>query len=650
MTKIVKMSEIREEKMIDTIPQLMLDRVAEHPDIAAQMEKNSKAQYVSFSYSEAMERIYSAMCALRSLGVRRGDKVGLMSDNRAAWLWADIATLSLGAADVPRGRDSTADEISYILDTVKARISFVENRDLLVKMMTRRSQMPSLETVIILDSTPIEDAEQIEKDNGIKIYSFMELIEKFMYESRKDRGSLIREIESVKGTDTATIIFTSGTTGTPKGVMIRHESFLRQLECIKDQGFDFRPGQKWLSVLPVWHSFERIVQYISIHSVHTLCYSKPIGKIMLADIQRLNPEYMCSVPRIWETVKAGVFSAMKKEKGIKKALFGAGLKVAYTYSHFRDAALDLNPRYGRMNYLKRLIAYFPYLLMKPAFCFFDTLVFSKIKAKLGKNFVFGISGGGSLPLSVEEFFRSIGVCILNGYGMTETSPVIALQYYSKPTRGVMRVLGCTEKVEIRGEKGEVLPPGKKGVIYARGPQIMTGYYKREDLTANMIGPDGFINTGDLGIMTSSNEIAIVGRAKDTIVLSGGENIEPVPIEAAMNESSYIQASIVVGQDEKYLSALIVPDAKEIERYLKENKIFYVNRDNLNDIAEARQLIDSEIRRLVSKDTGFKSFELVNKFYLLDRPFEVGRELSAKQEMKRYKISEIYSDEIKSMYS
>ncbi len=636
--------------MIDTIPQLMLDRVRQYPDVACQMEKNSKAQFITFTYAQAMENVYAAMCALKSLGVKKGDKLGLMSDNRAAWLWADLATLSLGAADVPRGRDSTADEISFILDTVKARLSFVENRDLLVKMMAGRAAMPALEAVIILDGTPIEDREKLEADNNIKIYMFTELLEKYREESVRTRETLLANIESVQGPDIATIIFTSGTTGTPKGVMIRHESFLRQLECIKDQGFDFRPGQKWLTVLPVWHSFERIVQYISVHSVHTLCYSKPIGKIMLADLQRLNPEYMCSVPRIWETVKAGVFSTMKKEKGIKKAMFNMGLKVASAYSHFRDNALDLNPRYGGMNYFKRFINYFPYLAIKPVYALFDSLVFAKIKAKLGKNFTFGISGGGSLPLSVEEFFRSIGICILNGYGMTETSPVIALQYYSKQTRGVMKILGCTRTVEIRGEKGEVLPPGKKGVIYIEGPQIMTGYYGREDLTKGIIGPDGFINTGDLGIMTSCNEIAIVGRAKDTIVLSGGENIEPVPIEAAMNESSYILSSIVVGQDEKYLSALIVPDAKEIERYLKENKIFYVNRDNLNDIVEARQLIDSEIRRLVSRETGFKSFELINKFYLLDRPFEVGRELSAKQEMKRYKIAEIYKDEIRSMYN
>ncbi|MBR1918569.1 MAG: long-chain fatty acid--CoA ligase [Spirochaetales bacterium] len=636
--------------MIDTIPQLMLDRVGEFPDVACQMEKNAKAQFVTFTYSQTMENVYAVMCALKHLGVRRGDKLGLMSDNRAAWLWADLATLSLGGADVPRGRDSTADEISYILDTVKARISFVENRELLVKMLTRRDAMPSLETVILLDSTPIDDKKQLEAENSMTIHLLSELIEKYREESVETRESLINDIESVKGPEIATIIFTSGTTGTPKGVMIRHESFLRQLECIKDQGFDFHPGQKWLSVLPVWHSFERIVQYISVHSAHTLCYSKPIGKIMLADLQRLNPEYMCSVPRIWETVKAGVFSAMKKEKGLKKAMFNLGLKIASAYTHFRDNALDLNPRYGGMNYLKRFVNYFPYLLMKPLYALFDALVFSKIKGKLGKNFSFGISGGGSLPLSVEEFFRSIGICILNGYGMTETSPVIALQYYSKQTRGVMKILGCTRKVEIRGEKGEVLPPGKKGVIYIEGPQIMTGYYGREDLTRGIIGSDGFINTGDLGIMTSSNEIEIVGRAKDTIVLSGGENIEPVPIEAAMNESSYILSSIVVGQDEKYLSALIVPDAKEIERYLKENKIFYVNRENLNDIAEARQLIDSEIRRLVSRERGFKSFELINKFYLLDRPFEVGRELSAKQEMKRYRIAELYRDEIRSLYS
>lgn len=635
--------------MFATIPELLLDRAKKYPSISAQMEKDQKGVFVSTTYSELLDRTLALMCALSSLKVKRGDRVGLMSDNRAYWLVADLAVLSLGACDVPRGRDSTAEEISYILSVVEARLSFAENSEILDKILSKREEIPTLETVILFDDSKVEDIQALEKKYSIKIYTISKLLDDYLEESKVKKPQLLGEIKKGESNDIATIIFTSGTTGEPKGVMIRHRNLLCQLDCIKDQGFPFKPGQKWLSVLPVWHSFERIVQYISMHSAHTLCYSKPIGKIMLADIQRLNPEYMCSVPRIWETVKAGVFAAMEKEEGIKKALFGMGVSVGSLYCHFRDLFHNLVPRYGRRNYLVSFLSFFPYILLKPLYALFSTLIFSKIKAKLGKNFIFGISGGGSLPSSVESFFRSIGICIINGYGMTETSPVIALQHYRKPVKGVMRMLSCVEGFEIRGEDGAVLDVGKKGVLYVKGPQLMAGYYGREDLTKRMIGSDGFINTGDLAILTSDNEISIVGRSKDTIVLSGGENIEPVPIELVMNESRYIQSSIVVGQDEKYLSALIVPDGKEIERYLKDNKVFYMNRDNLGTIAEVRELIDREIRRLVCKERGFKSFELINRFTLLERPFEVGRELSAKQEMKRYKIAEMYKDEIMEMY-
>ena len=369
---------------------------------------------------------------------------------------------------------------------------------------------------------------------------------------------------------------------------------------------------------------------------------------MLTDIQRLNPSYMCSVPRIWEVIKAGVFSAMKKESSFKKFMFNAGLKIAYAHCHLRDIVLDMEPVYGRRNYVRRVLSVIPFILIKPLYALASALVFSKIKTKLGKEFILGISGGGSLSASIELFFRSIGIMILNGYGMTETAPVITLQYYQKPTRGAMRPFVGT-KVEIRDENGNIVPPGEKGVLYARGRQIMKGYYNHPEMTEKIIDKDGFINTGDLAVMTVDGLVSIVGRAKDTIVLSGGENIEPVPIEAAMNDSPYIQASVVVGQDQKYISALIVPEAKEIERYLKENNIFYVSRDNLGQIAEVRDLIDNEIRKYVSKEAGFKSFEQINRFVILNHPFEVDRELSAKQELKRFKIAELYKTEIDSMY-
>ena len=634
--------------MYKTLPQMMLEISRDYKDVPCQIEKDSKGQYVTYTYNETMERVHSLMFALRELGIKKGDNVGIISENCASWLWADLATLSLGACDVPRGRESTEDELAFILGCVKARFSFVENRALLLKILKKKDLLQDLKSVIMLDSSHLLDEEDIKKKFGIDIYYVNDLVKEYRDRALKVTYELDGIIMSHDKDDVATIIFTSGTTGNIKGAMLTHDNIICQLEAVEEIGFPSHPGQRWLSVLPVWHTFERLIQYVIINKKHVICYSKPIGKIMLNDIKNLDPSYMCSVPRIWEVIKAGVFSSVSKQSAFRQLLFHKALKIAYAHCHLKDIVYDMEPRYGRRNYLKRIICFFPYLLIKPFHCLFSSIVFSKIKTKLGKNFILGISGGGSLSNSIELFFRSIGIMILNGYGMTETAPVLTLQYYQKPTRGVMRPFIGTA-IEIRDEEGNVLPPGKKGVLFAKGRQVMKGYYVREDLTRKIIGEDGFINTGDLATMTVDGLVSIVGRAKDTIVLSGGENIEPVPIESAMNESVYIQSSVVVGQDQKYISALIVLETKEVERYLNEKSIAYDDVENLGAMKEVRNLIDDEIARLVSKDRGFKSFEQISRFVILHKSFEVGNELSAKQELKRFKIAEIYKSEIDSLY-
>jgi long-chain acyl-CoA synthetase len=268
---------------------------------------------------------------------------------------------------------------------------------------------------------------------------------------------------------------------------------------------------------------------------------------------------------------------------------------------------------------------------------------------LGKRFIAGVSGGGALSPAVDKFIAAIGVLVREGYGLTETAPVLAVRLRNHPVIGTVGPVHKGTEVRIVDEHGNALPPGKKGVIQARGPQVMLGYYRRPDLTAKVLSRDGWLDTGDLGMMTIHEELKIVGRAKDTIVLRGGENIEPVPIEQKLCESPYILQAIVLGQDQRYLAALIVPRQEELVQWATENEIPFNDYASLLEQPEVKELINSEINANINIKNGFKPFERIFRFALLETPFEQGRELSSKLDPKRYAINELYKDQISKLF-
>ena len=630
--------------MYGTIIQLFDNTVRNNPEAIAQLGKNRAGSFIPRTYATLQRESRAIALSLRRLGVKRGDVVGIISDNRSEWFVIDLAILSLGAADTPRGRDAMPYEVEYILGATKSRIVFAENPDQLCKIAALKPSLPFLETIILIEGDKIETS-----DVNVILYS--ELLEQGLHLLDAEGGQEEIEREITLGTeeDTATIIFTSGTTGMPKGVMISHRNIIYQLHAV-DKIIDFKKGWTSLSVLPIWHAFERIIQYVVIFKCCNIAYSKPIGKVMLTDFQRVNPEVLCSVPRIWETVKAGVYQNLKNKKPVERKVFDFFVSVAKRKLHFENIAYDLYPRFGKPNKIMMKLALIPYFFLNILYKLGDKVAFSQIKEKLGSSFVAGISGGGSMSKDVEEFFSAIGIKLLDGYGLTETAPVIGLQRYPRSIQGYMQPFEGTEIKIIDTETGEQLGIGEKGELLVRGPQVMKGYYNDPERTARAIDSDGFFHTGDLAIVEARGDFAIVGRVKDTIVLSGGENIEPVPIENAIKSSEYVDNVVVVGQDRRYLGALIVIDTKNVERYLKDSQVPYINKADLTELDEVRHLIDGEVQRLVSRSTGFKPYEQVPRFVLLSKPFQVGRELSAKQEVKRAEIQKLYKDEIDSIFS
>ena len=634
--------------MYQTIIQLLQETTRAYPNTAIQMYKDDSGNFLNVTYKDFYQEIQYLAAALLSIGVKRGDNVGLISDNRKEWLTSDAAILALGAVDVPRGRDAMPHELEFILHTSECSVCFVENESQEEKILALLPTLPLLKTIILMDSAHHLSETEEEIPSGIQRLTISSLIEKGKVLLEKDQTSIEKEIAKGTSEDLATIIFTSGTTGEPKGVMLTHKNFLFQLEQLP-KVIDFKKEERWLSVLPVWHSFERILQYVVLSQASTIVYSKPIGKIMLVDLQRVNPQWMGSVPRIWEAVKSGVYQSIKSKSLVARSLFHFFVFIGAHHADALNRVTNRKPQFHKRFYLFDLIVGLLMLIVLTPFKLLgNVLVFNTIKKKFGTGFRAGVSGGGSLSPSIDKFFKAVGITLLDGYGLTETAPVIGLRNIKHQVPETVSPLPETD-IKIVTEEGTLAGPGQKGVIWARGGQVMKGYYKRPDLTAAIMDSEGFLNTGDIGMWTHKGEYAIKGREKDTIVLSGGENIEPVPIESKLRESEFIEQVMVVGQDQKYLGALIVPDVKRVELYIKENNIPYMTRSDVFSLVEVKDLFQSEIHSLVSTKNGFKSYEHISRFTLIAQPFKVGEQLSAKQEIMRHKISEQFDKEIRSLY-
>jgi long-chain acyl-CoA synthetase len=335
---------------------------------------------------------------------------------------------------------------------------------------------------------------------------------------------------------------------------------------------------------------------------------------------------------------------------ITRRRFVFAVYAAMLYTDFRDLTFGLLPNFhGRIRPLDSILGFFPWLLLLPVRSILSLAAFNRLKRRLGGRFKAGISGGGSLPARVDLFFNSVGIRLQEAYGLTETAPMISIRRCKKSRRGTIGQVLLNTEVRIVDNRGRVLPPGHHGLICVRGGQVMKGYYQKPEATAAVLNAEGWLNTGDIGMLSRDNELRITGRAKDTIVLRGGENVEPVPIEHKLRESPFIEQCMVTGQDQRYLAALIVPVQAAVMAFAEENNIPIVDYELLLQQPEINEIIANETADLVSPRNGFKPFERVFKFRLLARSFEQGRELSPKSELLRHRIAALYAKEIHALF-
>ena len=596
-----------------------------------------------------LEQVTRSLAAgLLTLKIKKKQHIGLIADVGQNWVISDLAIQQIGAVDIPRGTDSTADELGYIISHSGAKIVFVDHAGEIDKIEKGiKKKKYRITKYIVMDN-------KVSRKHARKALTMESLIEKgkkaLANKNSKEAKELNKRAKTIKSDDLATIIYTSGTTGEPKGVMTTHGNLGFQLNLLPSLMY-VSTDDSALTLLPPWHIFGRIAEYLFLAVGCSITYTdvKNIGD----DLKTFKPTFVPAVPRIWEGVYNKVMSNVKKSG--KEGLFDTFKGVAMKYNHYVRILENREISYKKQNIFagigKKIAAIFMAMIYFIPKKLGDVLIFKKVLAATGGNLRASISGGGALPSYIDEFFSAIGVKILEGYGMTETSPIISVRLPERPVPGTVGpIIRDTEykMIDLEGrDVSDIL--GAKGTLHIRGPQVMKGYYKNSKKTKEVLSEDGWINTGDLVRINTNGEISIVGRSKDTIVLVGGENVEPTPIEEKLKESKFIDHVMCVGQDEKSIGALLVPNEDELKQYAKADGLSGSTLKEWIKLPEVNKLYKKEVNCLVNADTGFKNFERVTVFRLLTKPFEQGDELNNTLKLKRHVVAGKYQNLVDEMF-
>ena len=518
---------------------------------------------VRLSFRQLHQGIETAAAGFAALGVRPGEVVALFAENGPRWLLADQGLMRLGAADAVRGSAAPVEELRYILRDCGAVALVVESESLLEKLALASQPAGPLRLVVLLEGER-GDAAAAATGTGPNLVSWAELLA--LGEAALASPGATTPWPAADPSRIATILYTSGTTGEPKGVPLSHANLLHQLRCL-GVAVQPNPGDRVVSVLPIWHAYERSAEYFLLacgcHQTYTNL------KQMRADLGRVRPQYLISVPRLWEALLGGFEDALAAMASRRQLLIRAALANSRAYCLRRRQGLDLTlvPEPPPQRLLAALEAGLRWPLHRLA----TALIWPQVRKQLvGGELRLAISGGGALAIHVDGFFEAIGIELLVGYGLTETSPVLTCRRRWANRRGSagQPLPGTAIKV-VDPDSRSPLPQGGRGLVLAKGPQVMTGYWHKPEATAKVLDAEGWFDTGDLGYLLADGSLVLSGRAKDTIVLSSGENIEPGPLEECLVACSLVEQVMLVGQDRKSLGALVVPRPEALQAYARE---------------------------------------------------------------------------------
>ncbi|MFB3852246.1 MAG: long-chain fatty acid--CoA ligase [Vicinamibacterales bacterium] len=566
-----------------------------------------------YSPAEVYARVRDLAVGLGTLGLEAGDRMALVSESRPEWTIFDFASLTSGAVTVPIYPTQSAEQMAFILNDAGAKIAVVSNEGQAQKVLQKAGELASLRGVVVIDGQaaagrynfPILTAEElrargrelVEKDDGI--------------EERYRTG-----VERMRGSDLATIVYTSGTTGEPKGVMLTHDNLLANARATREV-ITLSESDVALSFLPLSHVFERMLAYRALYDGVTLVFAESLSTVA-RDLGRVRPTLMTGVPRFYEKFVSAIHDAVDKGSAARKKIFRWAVGV------------------GRAAVRAELAGRRPGPLLRVQRAVADRLVYRKIRERAGGRIRYFISGSAPLAPSVAEFFLALGFTILEGYGLTETSPVVTANAVGATRLGTVgRPL---PGVEVRIE-----PDGE---IATRGPNVMVGYYRRPDLTAEVI-KDGWFYTGDVGRLDEDGYLTITDRKKDLIVTSGGKKIAPQPLESCLKADPLIAEAVVIGENRRFPAVLIVPDFGRLEAEARARRIEWASHEDL----VAHPAVVGRYQEVVERlNQTLGQFERIKKFAVLPTEFTMERdELTPSMKVRRKVVEDRWKDVIERMY-
>jgi len=581
-------------RIFDVLDQYIL----KYPNQEVAVAGKVNHEWVRYNIQDYIHQVNRVSNAFIAKGVKAGDKIGIISANRPEWNFFDFAIMQIGGISIPIYPTISDSDYLHILNHAEIEYLFVDSKDLVKKLAPILAKVPHFKEVICLQQA----------ENTIFIDDFYQL-----GDEHPAPEEIAKRKEAIKPTDLATMIYTSGTTGLPKGVMLSHKNLTSQLD-----GLRATPA-KWsktvLSFLPMCHAYERILIYLYHDLGMSVWYAENLGTIA-ENIKEVHPTMMSCVPRVLEKMYDKLYLSGKKQKGLKKALYYWAFNLAKEY-RIDENSFWYDTRHS--------IA--------------DKLIYSKWREAIGGNFDIVVSGGAAIQKQQAAFFNAIGMPVFEGYGLSETSPVIAVSCRGKGNRIAGTVGPPLPGVEIRiADNGEII---------CHGPNVMMGYYKDPELTAEVIDKDGWFHTGDTGRFTDKGLLIITGRLKNIFKTSFGKYVNPFLIEEQFCKSPFIEHMVVLGENQKYAAALIVPDFNYLKDFCKRHDIEVTDSQTMIESADVTDIFKKEIKKynpLFAHHEQIKNFELLADEWSVDNNI-----LTPTMKVKRKVIESLYKDKIEKLF-